>query len=734
LQQQRQMQLQQQEMKKQQALEMQRKTEEMNRKRMEEQKKKAEELKRQQEENAAAMQVRRVIQKVRLAREDTLALLQQELAEIMQKELAKCGSVQAKVQEECKLCVEQGKANIEKLKEAKLKEEECKVELAKKLKENQEKAEVLVKELDEKVSEAEASVATLTKKAAPFLAAELPEKVEQIEQVSKAVDAAVAAANDKLQLCTDFVKEHRAAMSVPDTPGQGPSETKQLLAKLLQQLAEITKSKDSTIVSAANAKTKSMKKAVARKQLDTILAKFTKYDSNKDNVLDKAEVKKYAQGEFKFKVADDTLATIFKILVDDGSKGVKKADFHRLKMQIGIAREGAKDAERKNLRLKREKELETLRVGIKAEVSEADKNASAAEEVVKKVEELAQPLQAKGKSMTSIEILKLVDEVAGETKAAQEQVTSLKQSIAELKEGVEQDLKSWLAGETRSLDGKANRLEPRLARLNNLLARFREDAKKKDAAELMALERQAKAMLQHHKKAKSLSPDEVFAAISKKESVTQKDFLTFFEKKCEKEEPKEGAAPAPSQEDLGRLFKFLDEKGEGSVSKERLMLLIRTCMKVLKDGLITDGASIADGQTLRRLEVGEVVEVLSSPAADGDTEVMRAKCRATKDGVEGWVSISGNQGSVFLQEGGTVFKVVKEIIMTDSFELDSEDSKDVTKEPRKLRAGELIEVRVFESKEEKSGLVRLKCKAKSDGALGWVTIVGNAGTKFLEVV
>ncbi|CAE8604043.1 unnamed protein product, partial [Polarella glacialis] len=321
-----------------------------------------------------------------------------------------------------------------------------------------------------------------------------------------------------------------------------------------------------------------------------------------------------------------------------------------------------------------------------------------------------------------------------ETKAAQEQVTSLKQSIAELKEGVEQDLKSWLAGETRSLDGKANRLEPRLARLNNLLARFREDAKKKDAAELMALERQVMAMLKHHKKAKSLSPDEVFAAISKKESVTQKDFLTFFEKKCEKEEPKEGAAPAPSQEDLGRLFKFLDEKGEGSVNKERLMLLIRTCMKVLKDGLITDNASIADGQTLRRLEVGEVVEVLSSPAADGDTEVMRAKCRTTKDGLEGWVSISGNQGSVFLQEGGTVFKVVKEIIMTDSFELDSEDSKDVTKEPRKLRAGELIEVRVFESKEEKSGLVRLKCKAKSDGALGWVTIVGNAGTKFLEVV
>ena len=33
----------------------------------------------------------------------------------------------------------------------------------------------------------------------------------------------------------------------------------------------------------------------------------------------------------------------------------------------------------------------------------------------------------------------------------------------------------------------------------------------------------------------------------------------------------------------------------------------------------------------------------------------------------------------------------------------------------------------------RSGLVRLKCKSRLDGAIGWVTQIGNAGTVFLEV-
>merc|ERR1711933_554725 len=104
----------------------------------------------------------------------------------------------------------------------------------------------------------------------------------------------------------------------------------------------------------------------------------------------------------------------------------------------------------------------------------------------------------------------------------------------------------------------------------------------------------------------------------------------------------------------------------------------------------------------------------------------------------GWLPVAGNQGTVFLVEANNQFRVVKETILTESFELDGGGSKDATRKlkdtTRKLREGEVVEVREWARKEEKSGLMRMKCKAKSDGSIGWVTTVGNQGTVFLEVI
>merc|ERR1711920_699227 len=61
-------------------------------------------------------------------------------------------------------------------------------------------------------------------------------------------------------------------------------------------------------------------------------------------------------------------------------------------------------------------------------------------------------------------------------------------------------------------------------------------------------------------------------------------------------------------------------------------------------------------------------------------------------------------------------------------------AKKVKDTTRKLKVGEIVEVREWAKKEEKSGLMRMKCKCRSDGVTGWVTTVGNQGTVFLEVV
>jgi len=77
---------------------------------------------------------------------------------------------------------------------------------------------------------------------------------------------------------------------------------------------------------------------------------------------------------------------------------------------------------------------------------------------------------------------------------------------------------------------------------------------------------------------------------------------------------------------------------------------------------------------------------------------------------------------------------VKDTIMTPSFSLSGDGAtkklKDTT---RKLKEGELVEVREWPRKEEESGLMRMQVRAKSDGQIGWATMLGNQGTLFLEV-
>merc|ERR1712176_1360338 len=94
------------------------------------------------------------------------------------------------------------------------------------------------------------------------------------------------------------------------------------------------------------------------------------------------------------------------------------------------------------------------------------------------------------------------------------------------------------------------------------------------------------------------------------------------------------------------------------------------------DTVITSGFNIKESKALRRLELGEVVEILDGPIKEETAGVMRFHAKAMKDDIDGWITLAGNQGTVFLEEGGNLFKVVKETITTDSFGLDGGDTKE----------------------------------------------------------
>merc|ERR1712083_430977 len=106
------------------------------------------------------------------------------------------------------------------------------------------------------------------------------------------------------------------------------------------------------------------------------------------------------------------------------------------------------------------------------------------------------------------------------------------------------------------------------------------------------------------------------------------------------------------------------------------------------------------------------------------------------DGTEGWITVDGNREKTFLKDCTGMFKVVKETILTENFDLaekKDENIRAVHQAPKKLAVGDLVEVREWPKKDEASGLTRMKCKTKSGGHIGWATTVGSTGIVFLDV-
>lgn len=726
--------LRQQEEMKRRAAEQRQKMEEQTRKNMEEQKRLAEERKRQFEEQKAAMTLRHFLaQKIRVAKEESeLAVAQQELAELMQQELPKCGSSAEKVQTECAQAVEITLKRIETVKEQKRKEEERKEELAKKNRETQEKAAELLKDLGEKVNRAEELLEQLSASTEQLN----PEKEMKLEIVTKAansMDGKADDASEALKICQDFMREHASDMraGAVKPPGVTEDDTP-TLHQLIQRMSEVQKKKDTLIRDGSTNKEKLLKKAEAKKKMDVQLQKFKRYDADKDEMLNKKEIGQFAKKEYSITLTDQQLTRILKAF----GTGVKKADFHRLIVQIGIAREMQKDAARKKKREAHEKEIEALKEELQEKVKEADGKYLAVEEKVKALEDDAKPL-LNSKTMSPTEMQPLLEKLEEQATTLKEEISSFKSEIAEMKEGVDSEVAPWFTQQCRPTDGKTLMLDPRLTRVTAQVTRSKGELKMKISIELQSLEKQMLAMLRYHQKAKELSAEDLYSAVAgKKDVVEKKAFLNFF-KKCEKEKKEDEEVKAPSAEDLTRLFEHLACSSAG-ISKERMMGLIRVFKKVIKETVLTEEKGIKSS-TKRRLEVAEIIEVLSQESqVDEEVEVMRVQCRAIKDDVEGWATVSGDGGSKFLVDYAGVYKVVKETIMTETFEIDSAEAKEAAKqlkdrEPRKLRVGELVDVWVW-PKKESSGLVRLKCKSRLDGAIGWVTQIGNAGTVFLEVV
>jgi len=131
---------------------------------------------------------------------------------------------------------------------------------------------------------------------------------------------------------------------------------------------------------------------------------------------------------------------------------------------------------------------------------------------------------------------------------------------------------------------------------------------------------------------------------------------------------------------------------------------------------MTDEFDIKACKVVKKLSVDEHFTMLEEPKEDENAKITRMKGRSAKDGTEGWVTIKGNAGSVYAKVNEKLWSIIAdEVPFHDKF---------VTKEAtvhRMLAKDEAVEGYEGPKEEKIAPVTRMKCRATSDGAVGWLT-------------
>merc|ERR1712094_30284 len=104
-------------------------------------------------------------------------------------------------------------------------------------------------------------------------------------------------------------------------------------------------------------------------------------------------------------------------------------------------------------------------------------------------------------------------------------------------------------------------------------------------------------------------------------------------------------------EDRGVVFRSFLREGQSGLNLDDFHRLASTFMKVLVGTSLTDGLNISSSKVLKQLKAGQVVELLEGPQADAESAgIQRVRIKTVIGATEGWATVKGNKGTVFLKE------------------------------------------------------------------------------------
>jgi len=129
---------------------------------------------------------------------------------------------------------------------------------------------------------------------------------------------------------------------------------------------------------------------------------------------------------------------------------------------------------------------------------------------------------------------------------------------------------------------------------------------------------------------------------------------------------------------------------------------------------MTDSFDISNTKVLRKVDVGEALEVLGGQEqTDESMSISRLQFRAARDSKEGWVTLQGNQGTVYVERSDAHYVADQELPFRAGAAPDAEVL-------RRVPAGEVLAGLEPAREVRPAPRTGARARALEDGAIGWL--------------
>lgn len=669
------------------------------------------------DQHRAALKVRKIIQKVRAAKTDTIDDARAELDAVMTEQIMFMGPLAQKVQEEAdKACLESQQKIAE---EAERLIEEQRKEFEEEMARREEEAriEALADEALNEVIEVESKVAQAEELVKPFTEdlSSLADQPEGILEATVVAQEAIDSAQAELNHCSSGIREKWSTRGGGDTSATMQQTLAPQFRQLHQRLSGSRRTLDRLRKVTAETKGKVEREALQRKKDREQKELWAKY-SNLDGNMYRSEVKTFAEIEYEFELTDKQLDTLFKRPSRNGEDCLPYEKFAQITTGISNMKNQAVAKQRKEEEARERQEFEEKKSSVKKLAKELNESLQAAEASAEQARNLLRDLQKKGAgSLSSSRLVEISGEVDSTLEKARQQLTDAndKLLVAEEEPLSEDSFGRYRKQELDRLRGYHARILAQLEKADTAAESGREQARIKEVTEIGGFRTRAIIALRTQMTTAGESAEQMFSRICDGE-LELDAFAALLR-----------SLPDLTVEDghIEGLFELLADSSS-SISSETFIEFTRLFYKVNKSTLLT-ATMIVNSKVNRKLDAGEIVELVEGPQKDEKVGILRVHCRSVIKGDDGWVSLSGNQGTVFLEPCGMFYLCAKDVSMTNGL------SEKQSMTMRQLTKGELLEAVGVPTLDDSSGITRIECKAKSDSMIGFVTMA-TRGAIYLE--